>query len=96
MKRSEDPTLADHTTQTSETSIFGKLVDLRFLKALLVRQPLRLLDLALLVSATLLIFTPAKIFYFHLIFILLVFGAFYWELSAFQYCSRTDFRRVFV
>ncbi len=42
-----------------------------------------LLDLALLVAALLMINTPAKVLFFHIIFILLTFGAFYWKFHAF-------------
>lgn len=47
-----------------------------------------ILNLALLASTLLLIFShfsQAKIFYFHLIFILLTFGAFYWKLRQFVF-----------
>ncbi len=42
-----------------------------------------LLDLALLGTALLLIFTAHKVLFFHIIFILLTFGAFYWNFRAF-------------
>lgn len=42
-----------------------------------------LLDAALLVSALLLVFTDAKIFFFHIIFLLLTFGAFFWRFRPF-------------
>lgn len=41
------------------------------------------LDLALLATAVLLILTDAKVLYFHVVFILLTFGAFYWKFRAF-------------
>jgi PAS domain S-box-containing protein len=42
-----------------------------------------LLDLALLATAILLILTDAKVLFFHVVFILLTFGAFYWQFRAF-------------
>lgn len=44
-----------------------------------------ILDLALLGTAVLLIFTDAKVFFFHVIFIFLTLGAFYWRLRAFAW-----------
>ncbi|MEZ4615460.1 MAG: PAS domain S-box protein [Caldilineaceae bacterium] len=44
---------------------------------------LKLVDFALCASILLLIFTEQKIFYFHLVFVLLTFGAFYWQLQGF-------------
>ncbi|MFN8486064.1 MAG: PAS domain S-box protein [Caldilineaceae bacterium] len=43
----------------------------------------KLLDLLLLITLVLLLFTSEKIFYFHLVFVFLTFGAFYWQLRAF-------------
>ena len=42
-----------------------------------------LLDWLLVVTAAFLIITPAKIFCFHLIFVFLTFGAFFWQLRPF-------------
>ncbi|MEZ4659068.1 MAG: PAS domain S-box protein [Caldilineaceae bacterium] len=42
-----------------------------------------LLDWLLVSTTALLIFTPAKIFFFHLIFVFLTFGAFFWALQPF-------------
>ena len=42
-----------------------------------------LIDLALLVTAAFLLVTPAKVLFFHCIFILLTFGAFFWDFRAF-------------
>lgn len=42
-----------------------------------------LLDLALLITAILMIVTPAKVLFFHIVFILLTLGAFYWLFRAF-------------
>ena len=44
---------------------------------------IKLLDLALLITLVLLLFTVEKVFYFHLVFVFLTFGAFYWQFSAF-------------
>ncbi|MCB0165753.1 MAG: PAS domain S-box protein [Anaerolineae bacterium] len=41
------------------------------------------LDLALLLTAVLLLFTPAKVLFFHCVFILLTFGAFFWDFRPF-------------
>lgn len=42
-----------------------------------------LIDLALLITTLFLIFTNQKILFFHLVFALLIYGAFYWSLLAF-------------
>jgi len=42
-----------------------------------------ILDLALLITALLLIFTHDRVLFFHIIFVLLTFGAFYWKFRAF-------------
>jgi PAS domain S-box-containing protein len=42
-----------------------------------------LLDLALVVTAALMIFTQAVVFFFHFVFLLLALGAFYWRFRAF-------------
>ena len=44
---------------------------------------IRLLDFALLTTFFLLISTDQKVFYFHLIFVILTFGAFYWPFRSF-------------
>lgn len=43
-----------------------------------------ILDVLLLLTAILLIFTPDKIFFFHIMFVLLTYGAFYWRFRAFS------------
>lgn len=53
------------------------------LKTVKKEQGFGLLDLALLVIASLLIFTEAKVLFFHIIFVTLTFGAFYWKFGAF-------------
>jgi len=52
-------------------------------KALQIDRWFALLDLALLASAILLIFTDGTIFFFHVIFVLLTIGAFFWNFRAF-------------
>ncbi len=49
-----------------------------FLKAIKKEEGFGWLDLALAVIALLMILTEAKVFYFHMIFVILTFGAFYW------------------
>lgn len=44
---------------------------------------LKFLDLALLLNTLLLVLSDAKIFYFHLVFFILTFGAFYWPFRTF-------------
>lgn len=46
-------------------------------------QRLLLLDLALAVTALLMAFGPAMVFFFHVLFLLLALGAFYWNFRAF-------------
>jgi len=54
-------------------------------KALKVDGWLPLLDLALVVVFIFLVFTEAKIVVFHVSFVLLTFGAFYWKFHAFVF-----------
>lgn len=55
----------------------------QILKVLQIDQWFVLLDLALLITAILMAFTEATIMFFHAIFLLLTFGAFYWQFQAF-------------
>lgn len=66
-------------------SLFATLKTLRGLsvKDIEFNRWFLLLDLALFVSTILLLVTPAKVLFFHLVFILLTFGAFYWKFRAF-------------
>lgn len=67
----------DHSTRLN-----GKIFSRNFKKV--VRQYGRIvLDAAVVAAGILLAVTPAKVLFFHIIFILLTFGAFYWKFRAF-------------
>ncbi|MEW5958660.1 MAG: PAS domain S-box protein [Chloroflexota bacterium] len=55
----------------------------KVLKTLQIEGWLVTLDVALLAAVLLLIFTESKVLFFHLIFVLLTFGAFFWKFHAF-------------
>ncbi len=61
----------------------NKITIRNILKALQIDQWFVLLDLALLMTIILMVFTEAMILFFHAIFLLLTFGAFYWQFRAF-------------
>ena len=76
---------AKHTTDNSLSyprEIASSLADSLFVR---LKSILRfwMLDVAILITTALLIFGSAKVFQFHLLFILLTFGAFYWSFQAF-------------
>ena len=68
-------------TEESSTRQIASFKD--FLKAWQFDGWLILLDVALLFMALLLLVTSAKVLFFHCVFILLTFGAFFWEFRAF-------------
>ncbi len=71
-------TSVGNTDRSSQKVSIGNV-----LKVLQTDRWLALLDLALLASAVLLIFTDGAIFFFHVIFVLLIIGAFFWNFRAF-------------
>lgn len=75
--------MRQYTESKNIGSGLGKLTARKILRALQIDRRFALLDLALLATALFLIFTPAKVLFFHIIFILLTFGAFFWRFRAF-------------
>jgi PAS domain S-box-containing protein len=76
-------------TEKSSTSRMAQLLRNVSIKRLLkeTRKDKRILliDLAILTAVFFLIFTNQKIFFFHLVYVLLIYGAFYWSLLAFVF-----------
>ncbi len=70
-------------TATNTSSTPKKVTTSNLLKVAQTHLRFGLLDLALIVTVVLLIFTGHKIIFFHVIFFLLTLGAFYWKFGAF-------------
>jgi len=68
---------------TSRADAFKSIISENISGCLQTGPWLKFLDLALLLNTLLLVLTDAKIFYFHLVFFILTFGAFYWPFRTF-------------
>ena len=68
---------------TSRADAFKSIISENISSCLQTGPWLKFLDLALLLNTLLLVLTDAKIFYFHLVFFILTFGAFYWPFRTF-------------
>ena len=75
--------MAEETNAANTTHPPENMAISQVLKELQFNWRFVLLDLALLVAVILLIFTHATVFVFHVIFLLLTVGAFYWSFRAF-------------
>jgi PAS domain S-box-containing protein len=75
--------MADKTSVSNVDRSSPKAITKSIWNALQTDPWLALLDLALLASAILLIFTDGTLFFFHVIFVLLIIGAFFWNFRAF-------------
>ncbi len=75
--------MVNNTASKPISRLLKQIASSNFLQALQIERWFILLDVALLVTALLLIFTTAKVFFFHVIFVLLTFGAFFWKFHAF-------------
>ncbi|MCX6045656.1 MAG: PAS domain S-box protein [Chloroflexi bacterium] len=68
------PRKSDEVASTAVKDLWGSVYPGAWIK---------LLDFALLITFLLLVLTGQKVFYFHLIFVILTLGAFYWQFHAF-------------